>query len=79
MNLQSKFGYFIINQTLHFVFKRDGITDRRTDDPITRCPRRTFQVGGIKNSVGGLHRETNLWQAKLRVPQQARRAVPGDY
>ena len=35
---------------------RDGITDgqtdkrtnRRTDDPNTRCPRRTFQAGGIK-------------------------------
>ena len=23
-------------------------TDGRTDDPITRCPRRTFQAGGIK-------------------------------
>ena len=36
---------------------RDGITDgqtdkrtnRRTDDPNTRCPRRTFQAGGIKS------------------------------
>ena len=30
----------------------DGRTDRRTDgqtdDPNTRCPRRTFQAGGIK-------------------------------
>ena len=35
------------------MYKRDGITDgqtdRRTDDPNTRCPRRTFQAGGIKN------------------------------
>ena len=23
-------------------------TDKQTDDPITRCPRRTFQAGGIK-------------------------------
>ena len=23
-------------------------TNRQTDDPITRCPRRTFQAGGIK-------------------------------
>ena len=23
-------------------------TDGQTDDPITRCPRRTFQAGGIK-------------------------------
>ena len=36
--------------------KWDGITDRQThkrtdrqtDDPITRCPRQTFQAGGIK-------------------------------
>ena len=26
----------------------DRRTDGRTDDPITRCPRRTFQAGGIK-------------------------------
>ena len=26
----------------------DGQTDGRTDDPNTRCPRRTFQAGGIK-------------------------------
>ena len=26
----------------------NGQTDGRTDDPITRCPRRTFQAGGIK-------------------------------
>ena len=26
----------------------DGRTDKRTDDPNTRCPRRTFQAGGIK-------------------------------
>ena len=33
--------------------RTDGQTDRqtdgRTDDPNTRCPRRTFQAGGIKN------------------------------
>ena len=37
---------------LDFVCKRDGITDRqtnrRTDDPITKCPWRTIQVGSIK-------------------------------
>ena len=27
----------------------DKRTDRQTDDPITRCPRRAFQAGGIKN------------------------------
>ena len=26
----------------------DGQTDKRTDDPNTRCHRRTFQAGGIK-------------------------------
>ena len=26
----------------------DKRTDRQTNDPITRCPRRTFQAGGIK-------------------------------
>ena len=29
--------------------RTDGQTDERTDDPITRYPRRTFQAGGIKN------------------------------
>ena len=62
MNLQSKLlysWYYHPNFILHFVCKRDGITDRRTnkrtdrqtDDPITRCPRRTFQAGGIKIMV----------------------------
>ena len=32
-----------------FVSGTELRTDRRTDDPITRCPRRTFQAGGIKN------------------------------
>ena len=54
MNLQSKFGYCITTKTLNIALcKRDGITDRQTgrqtDDPITRCPRLTFQVGGIKS------------------------------
>ena len=35
-----------------FASKRDGImdrqTDKRMDDLITRCPRRTFQARGIK-------------------------------
>ena len=54
MNLQSKFGYFIISQNLNIAFcKRAELrtykrTDEQTDDPITRCPRRTFQAGGIK-------------------------------
>ena len=41
-----KFGNCIITQTLNIAFcKRDGFTDRHTDNPITRCPRRTFQAG----------------------------------
>ena len=28
--------------------RTDKRTDGRMDDPITRCPRRTFQAGGIK-------------------------------
>ena len=28
-----------------------GQTDGRTDDPNTRCPRRTFQAGGHKNCL----------------------------
>ena len=59
MNLQSKFGYFIISHTLNIALcKWDGImdkqTDKRTDRQMFRltldAPRRTFQAGGkIKN------------------------------
>ena len=45
VNLHSKFGYYIFIQTykiLHFICRRDGITDKHmdkwTEDPITRCP-----------------------------------------
>ena len=31
-----------------FVSGTELRTDKRTDDPITRCPRRTFQARGIK-------------------------------
>ena len=53
MNLQSKFGYCIITQTLNIALclkagRNYGRTDRQTNDPITRCPRRTFQAGGMK-------------------------------
>ena len=53
MNVQSKFGYCMTIQTFNIALcKRDGITNRRTynrtDDPNTRCLRRTFQAGGIK-------------------------------
>ena len=40
-------------EILHFVsgteLQIDKQMDGRLDDPITRCPRRTFQAGGIKN------------------------------
>ena len=57
MNLQSKFGNCINIRTLIIALfteagRNYGRTDRRTDirmdDPITRCPRWTFQAGGIK-------------------------------
>ena len=56
MNLQSKFGYCIFTKTLIIELclyaMRDEITDRQTDrrtnDPINRCPRRTFQAEIIK-------------------------------
>ena len=31
--------------------RTDKQTDKQTDDPITRCPRQTFQAGGIINSL----------------------------
>ena len=55
---------------------RDGITDgqtdkrtnRRTDDPNTRCPRRTFQAGGIKKSRSGVKAlDRVLWMGGLIV------------
>ena len=30
--------------------RTDRWTDEQTDDPNARCPRRTFQAGGIKRS-----------------------------
>ena len=42
-----------------------GRTDKRTDDPITRCPRRTFQAVGIKSNfivrfLSTLYHQTHL-------------------
>ena len=57
MNLQPKFGYCIITKTLNIALclkvgqnysQRDKHLNGQTDDPITRCPRWTFQAGGIK-------------------------------
>ena len=44
--LQSKSGNCI---TTHFLLQQDGITDKRTDDPIIRCPR--WSGRGHKNST----------------------------
>ena len=38
----------------------DEQTDGRTDDPITRCPRRTFQAGGIISGRGQNKNELSL-------------------
>ena len=35
-------------------------TDRRTDDPNTRCPRRTFKAGGIKIGVPSQVKKENI-------------------
>ena len=45
----------------------DRRTDRRTDDPNTRCPRRTFQAGGIKKNVSILPYIILLSQASRRL------------
>ena len=54
--LHPNFNYwtlFVSGTELRTDRQTDGRTDKqtgRTDDPITRCPRRTFQAGGIKIS-----------------------------
>ena len=40
---------FVSGTELHTDGQTHRRTDRQTDDPITRCLRRTFQAGGIKN------------------------------
>ena len=48
--------------------RTNGQTDRQTDDPITRCPRRTFQAGGIKrfeNCERHEHREETSEKTKF--------------
>ena len=39
---------FISGTELRRDGRTDGRTDRQTGDPNTRCPRQTFQAGGIK-------------------------------
>ena len=51
MNLQSKFGYCITTQTLNIALcKRDGITDRQTDDQKTKMTPGHLSGRGHKNS-----------------------------
>ena len=46
--------------------RTDRQTNRQTDDLITRCPRRTFQAGGIKTSIADTvdynHLDPPLWR-----------------
>ena len=50
LNHHPNFKYFTL-----FVHGTELRTNRRTDDPITRCPPRTFQAGGHKNYGSGLY------------------------
>ena len=40
--------------------RTDGRTNKRTDDPITRCPRQTFQAWGIKSQVQCLFKNSYI-------------------
>ena len=42
---------FVSGMELRTNGQTDGRTDEPTDDPNTRCPRGTFQAGGIKRFV----------------------------
>ena len=44
----------------------DGQTDGQTDDPITRCPRRTFQAGGIKREIYGSDKEWDIYRKHVK-------------
>ena len=49
--LHPNFNYwtlFVSGTELRTDKQTERQTDGRTDDPITRCPRRTFQAGGIR-------------------------------
>ena len=50
---------FISGTELRTDRRTDKQTDGRTDDPNTRCPRRTFQAGGIKRS------KSYSWKVKM--------------
>ena len=45
--------------------RTDGRTDKRTDDPITRCPRQTFQARGIKMTYFGRKKFTLVFMEML--------------
>ena len=70
MNLQAKFGYCIITHTFIIALfvswtelRTDKKANEQTDDPIIRCPRRTFQAGGINCTNG---RSSFLTLVKLK-------------
>ena len=48
----------------------DRRTDRQTDDPNTRCPRRTFQAGGIKTFWKSFVSYSELLSKFCEVPFQ---------
>ena len=50
---------FISGTELRTDRRTDKQTNGRTDDPNTRCPRRTFQAGGIKTQ--GAKRKLNCF------------------
>ena len=60
MNLQSKFGYCIITQTLNIALcKRDGITDRQPDGQTDKqMDGRTIQLLYAPADLSGLGHKT---------------------
>ena len=65
MNLQSKFGYYkfgypIFQYNTWYVSRTELRKSRRTDDPITRCPRQTFFARGYMFHIQVLNSYCNL-------------------
>ena len=53
MNLQSQVWSLYNHTNFKYctLLKRNGVTDKRTTDPITRCPWQNFQAVGHKNQL----------------------------
>ena len=65
MNLQSKFGYYKFGYpnfqyNTWYVSGTELRTCKRTDDPITRCPRQTFLARGSMFHIHVLYSYCNL-------------------